>query len=62
MIVLFSSSSCSFYKVKEYRNDLPADQTKISKTGPITKSETLSFRKKLENKEYKFQEEFLNDI
>jgi len=35
----------------EYRNDLPADQTKISKTGPITKSETLSFRKKLENKD-----------
>jgi hypothetical protein len=35
----------------EYRNDLPSDQTKISKGGPITKSETLSFRKKLENKD-----------
>jgi hypothetical protein len=35
----------------DYRNDLPKDESKLSPKGPITKKETLEFKKKLENKE-----------
>lgn len=35
----------------EYRDNLPKDKDKNLAVGPITKNESLEFRKKLENKE-----------
>lgn len=35
----------------DYKASLPTDENSKSATGPITKKETLNFRKKLENKD-----------
>ena len=35
----------------DYKTSLPTDENSKSATGPITKKETLNFRKKLENKD-----------
>jgi hypothetical protein len=35
----------------DYRADLPKDESKLSPSGPITKKETLDFKRKLDNKD-----------
>ena len=35
----------------DYRSNLPKDESKLSPNGPITKKETLDFKRKLDNKD-----------
>jgi hypothetical protein len=37
--------------IQEYKNSLPKDPTQVSSSGPISKQEITSFKKKLEQKD-----------